>query len=273
MAQEDPQLPITSSSEPAWALEARECYRDVVQALRQAEIPCAVGGAFAIHKHTGIWRTTKDLDLFLVASAVPRALEQLRQKGFEIDIEDPVWLAKIRRGKYFVDLITGVGNASLVVEESWIERSVTDEILGIPCKVIRAEELLASKIFVARRERFDGADVVHVIQACGEELDWNRLLELLDPHWELLLWSLVLFAYVYPAHTDVVPERVWDELTQRFAEHIRHPKKNDPFRGSLVDPKMFAIDVDEWGERNLYREYRERHPFLLRMEDFTGREE
>jgi len=26
---------------------------------------------------------------------------------------------------------------------------------------------------------------------------------------------------------------------------------------------MFAIDVTEWGERDLYREYRERHPFLL----------
>lgn len=76
------------------ASKARECYQDVVQAIQQEEIPCALGGAFAIHKHTGIWRATKDLDLFLVASAVPGALTQLRRKGFEIYIEDPVWLKK-----------------------------------------------------------------------------------------------------------------------------------------------------------------------------------
>jgi hypothetical protein len=30
---------------------------------------------------------------------------------------------------------------------------------------------------------------------------------------------------------------------------------------------MFAIDVNEWGERDLYREYRESHPCLLRIEE------
>ena len=273
MAQEDPQLPVTSSTEPVWASEARECYREVVQALQQAGIPCAVGGAFAIHKHTGIWRATKDLDLLLIASAVPGALKQLRLRGFETYIEDPVWLAKAHCGKYFVDLITGMANANLIVDESWIERAVTDEILGVACKLLSAEELIASKIFVARRERFDGSDVVHLVRACGKHLDWGRLLQLMGSHWELLLWSLVLFGYVYPAHTELVPEEVWGNLTQRFGERVKHPKKDEPFRGSLVDPKMFAIDVNEWGERDLYRECCERHPYLLRMEESDRREE
>jgi len=229
-----------------------------------------VGGAFAIHKHTGIWRTTKDLDLFLAASAVPRALNRLQQEGFETYIEDPVWLAKAHRGEHFVDLITGMGNAALMFDESWIERAETADILGISGKVLRAEELIASKVFVAFRERFDGSDIVHLIRACGKHLDWSRLLELLDSHWELLLWSLTFFAYIYPAHTDLVPERVWNELAQRFGEQVRRPDRNSPFRGSLVDPKMFAIDVSEWGERNLYREYCERHPCLLRLEDSSG---
>src|ERR1700739_4398528 len=83
MAQEATPPPITSSVEPDWASEAQECYRDVLHALQRARIPCAVGGAFAIHRHTGIWRTTKDLDLLLVPSAVPHALRQLQQEGFE----------------------------------------------------------------------------------------------------------------------------------------------------------------------------------------------
>ena len=259
--------------EPIWASDARECYRDVVDSLQQAQVPFAVGGAFAIHKHTGIWRTTKDLDLLLAPAAVPRALTQLRRKGFETYIEDPVWLAKAYRGDYFVDLITGMGNACVIVDGSWIERSVTDEVFGIACQVLGAEELIASKVFVAFRERFDGSDIIHLIRARGHQLKWDRILELLQSHWELLYWSLILFAYVYPAHTQLVPKRVWNELTRRFQEQVEHPSRDAPFRGSLVDPKMFAIDVNEWGERDLFHEYGERHPCLLRMEELTGSKE
>jgi hypothetical protein len=42
-------------------------------------------------------------------------------------------------------------------------------------------------------------------------------------------------------------------------QHVSDPPMNAPFRGSLIDPYMFAIDVNEWGERDLYREYAERH--------------
>lgn len=263
MSQQDTPLPITSSTEPEWAFAAEECYRDVIQALQAAQVPCAVGGGFALHRHTGIWRTTKDLDLLLEAQYIPQALEQLRRAGFETIIQDPVWLAKAIRGNYFVDLITGMGNAAIFVDASWIERAPPDQILGMPCRVLAAEEMIASKVFVTRRERFDGADVVHLIRACGDRLNWQRILDLLGCHWELLYWSLVLYAYIYPAKISVVPERVWAELTTRFQESVIHPQKGAPSRGSLVDPFMFAIDVNEWGERDLYGEYCENHPALL----------
>ena len=264
MSQEDTPLPVTSSAEPEWALEAEECYRDVLQALQEGGVASAVGGAFALHKHTGIWRTTKDLDLLLEPRQVPRALHLLRQEGFDTLVQDPVWLAKAIRGNYFVDLITGVGNASLVVDASWIDRAPTDQVLGLPCRVLAAEEMIASKLFVTRRERFDGADVSHLLRSCAEHLDWERLYSLLSCHWELLYWALVFYAYTYPAHISLVPERIWLDLNSRFRAHVTHPPRDAPSRGSLVDPLMFAIDVDEWGERNLYREYCERHPCLIR---------
>jgi hypothetical protein len=260
MSQEDTPLPVTSSAEPDWALDAESCYRDVLQALQQGGITCAVGGAFALHKHTGIWRTTKDLDLLLEPRLAPKALAQLRQAGFETLVQDPIWLAKAIRGNYFVDLITGVGNASLVVDASWMDRAPMDEVLGLPCRVLAAEEMIASKLFVTRRERFDGADVSHLLLSCADKLDWNRLFDLLGCHWELLYWALVFYSYTYPAEITRVPQRIWLDLNNRFREHVLHPPKDAPSRGSLVDPLMFAIDVNEWGERNLYREYCERHP-------------
>lgn len=242
-------------------------------ALLDSHVPFVVGGAFAIHRHTGIWRTTKDLDFFLPPGAIPFALRTLRGAGFETGIEDPVWLAKARRGDYFVDLITGLGNASLVIDPSWIDRGLPENVLGVPCKVLGPEECLASKVFVAFRERFDGADVVHLIKACGRALDWDRVLTLMGSHWELLYWSLVLYAYIYPARADAVPEPVWMDLTRRFTDRVRHPDRNEPFRGSLIDPRMFAIDVNEWGERDLYTELCANHPCLLRIEDTFGSEE
>lgn len=273
MAHWDPRLPVTTSQEPAWPADAEVCYRDAIHALLKGPpVPFVVGGAFAIHHYTRIWRTTKDLDFFLEPRTVPEALRRLRAAGFKTWIEDPVWLAKAQRGDHFVDLITGVGSACLVIDSTWIERAPAEEVLGIPCRILGAEECIATKCFVAFRERFDGADVAHLYRACGPALDWDRLFSLMDGHWELLYWSLVLFAYIYPAHTDDVPAGIWTRLGERFVRRALHPDRAAPFRGSLVDPRMFSIDAEEWGERNLYQEYCDRHPYLLRDDDSAGGE-
>ncbi len=267
MAHWDTRLPVTSSEEPAWSHAEETSYRDALRALLDGGVPFVVGGAFAIHRHTGIWRTTKDLDFFLPADAVPEALRLLRAAGFNTEIEDPVWLAKARRGEQFIDLITGLGNASLLVDTTWIARGIPETVLGIDCLVLAAEECIATKSFVAFRERFDGADVVHLIRTCAPELDWSRILALMGSHWELLYWSLVLFAYIYPARTAIVPAGVWSQLADRFETTVRHPDPAAPSRGTLVDPRMFAIDAKEWGERDLYAEQCGQHPCLLQESD------
>lgn len=256
-------LPVSTSQPPDFLPEALECYRGAVACLVEARIPFAIAGAFALQQHTGIWRTTKDLDVFLEAAVVPEAMEKLEERGFRTEITDPVWLAKAYKGEYFVDLITALGNAALIVDRSWMERAEPYQLFGIGCRVLGAEEIIASKIFVTRRERFDLADVAHLIRARGEGLDWQRLRQLMRGHEELLLWSLVFFAYVYPAHVGLVPRELWDELLGNLREHVENPRADTPFRGMLIDPLMFAIDVKEWGERDLYRENCERHPRLL----------
>ena len=278
MANEELPLPVSSSQPPDFVQEAQTCYQGAAKCLQQAGIPFAIAGAFALQQHTGIWRNTKDLDVVLEAGAVPEALQKLEQRGFRTEIRDPVWLAKAWCGDYFVDLITALGNAALIVDRSWIERSQPCLLFGVPCRVLAAEEMIASKIFVSRRERFDLADVAHLIRATGERLDWNRLERLMNGHQELLLWSLVFFAYVYPARVDLIPRKLWKDLLADLNSHLQHPPADAPFRGTLIDPNMFAIDVMEWGERDLYRENCERHPRLLETNpqtksEFGGKDE
>src|SRR5947209_1641925 len=234
-------LPVTSSLEPELEDVQAALYRGVLLYHNREEVLYAVSVAFAIKQHTGIWRVTKDLDLLLTAENVPRALSTLREQGFDCEICDPVWLAKANHGEFFVDLITGMSNAALIVTDEWIQRSSPAVVIGVNTRVLGPEELIASKLFVTRRERFDGADIAHVIYGTRGQFDWQRILDIVGEHWEILLWSLLLFRYVYPAHTNYVPEWLWQDLLGRFTRALCNPDPNARFRGSLVDDNMFSI--------------------------------
>jgi hypothetical protein len=231
-------------------------FRETLMVLNRCRIPYVVSGAFALQVHTGIWRATKDLDLFLTPGDMAAALRCLTKQGFRCEVKDPVWLHKAHRHGFFIDLITGMSNAVITVDRSWIEKARPAMILDVRARVLGAEELLASKLFVVRRERFDGADIAHIIYASQGKLDWGRVLSLVGEHWEILLFALVLYRYVYPAHTHYVPDWVWQQLLVRFSNELKNPNPTAQFRGSLVDDKMFAIDVREWGMENVLRAQR-----------------
>src|SRR6266700_6405024 len=251
MPEQSPKIPESSSLTSAIELplppEAEDLYREVLSALNDHGVPYAVAGAFALQKYTGIWRLTKDLDLFMKAEDVPGALQYLGERNFRCETLDPVWLAKAHRGEYFVDLISGMSNAVIVVDDSWMERTQPAMIAGVRSQIISPEDLLASKLFVTRRERFDGADIAHIIYGTQGRLEWERILELAGEHWEILLWTLLLFRYVYPAQTHYVPQAIWRDLVTRFSKVISQSDPNAQFRGSLVDEHMFSIDIQDWG--------------------------
>jgi predicted nucleotidyltransferase len=249
---------VTSSVAVPLPEEAQSLYREVLRAMNDEGIPYAVAGAFALQKYTGICRVTKDLDLFMKIEDVPRALEHLADRGFRCETLDPVWLSKAHRGEYFVDLISGMSNAVIVVDDSWMERTQPATIAGVKSRIISAEDLIGSKLFVIRRERFDGADIAHIIYRTRGRLDWGRVLQLAGEHWEILLWALILFRYVYPAQTEFVPAPLWQDLLSRYMHLVQHPDSSAPFRGSLVDDNMFSIDLKDWGLDNLETGYRDR---------------
>jgi len=250
----------TSSVPEKIPSEQHALFREVLESFERSGQQYAVAGAFALQKHTGIFRSTKDLDIFMSPLAARSALRNLKQAGFQCDVCDPIWLAKVHRDGYFVDLITGMSNGVITVDQSWMDRAQPATVRGVFTRVLAAEELLASKLFVTRRERFDGADIAHIIYATHGRLNWARILELACEHWELVLWNLVLFRYVYPGESKLVPQNVWCDLLTRFSELVLNSghEGGGKFRGSLVDDAMFAIDVEEWGLENILLEYQQR---------------
>jgi hypothetical protein len=152
-----------------------------------------------------------------------------------------------------------MSNAVIVVDDSWMQRAQSAVIAGVRSQIISAEDLIASKLFVTRRERFDGADIAHIIYRTRGQLDWKRIFDLVGEHWEMVLWALVLFRYVYPAHSGFVPAPLWQDLLSRYMHLVQHPDPHAAFRGSLIDENMFSIDLKDWGLENVQNEYRERH--------------
>ena len=240
-------------------------FRETLMTLNRCRVPYAVSGAFALQIHTGIWRATKDIDLFLAPEDICLAFNCLEGNGFLCKTTDPVWLHKAHRDGFFVDLITGMSNAAITVEPSWIEQARPGMVLDVRARILAAEELLASKLFVIRRERFDGADIAHIVYASQGNLDWDRIFVLVKEHWELLLFALVLYRYIYPAYGHYVPTWVWQRLLGGLSGELATQNPSAAFRGSLVDDKMFAIDVAEWGMTDILGAQRQARKMRIKI--------
>jgi hypothetical protein len=104
------------------------------------------------------------------------------------------------------------------VDQTWFDHAPQAELYGRRVRFCPIEEVIWSKSFVMERERFDGADVMHLIRAGGATLDWNRLLERFGPFWRVLAAHVVLFGFVYPNERSTIPAHVRRELISRVDE-------------------------------------------------------
>ena len=106
------------------------------------------------------------------------------------------------------------------------------------------EEMIWSKAFLMERERFDGADVLHLIRARQKEINWPRLLSRFGEHWRVLLSHLVLFPYVYP--NEPAPQDVIDELLDRAKNEPKADEGIRLCRGPLLSRAQYLVDVERW---------------------------
>ena len=225
---------------------AKLFYADTLRTLTDANIPFVVGGAFALKHYSGIARGTKDLDVFLLHRDVPCALEALAEKGYTTDETFPHWLAKAWCGDHFVDFIYASANGLCAVDEAWFSSAVKVTIFDEPSLLCPIEEMIWSKCFVMERERFDGADVYHLIAAKGDSLDWKHLLARFGEHWRVLLGHLVFFSFVFPRERERVPAWVTDELLARLAQ-ARGAEEPPVCNGTLLSREQYIVDVTERG--------------------------
>jgi hypothetical protein len=223
-------------------------YRRTLHVLSDAGVPFLVGGSHAFLHYTGIVRNTKDFDLFVVREDFDRALEALALGGYRTEVTFPHWLGKAHQGGDFVDIVFSSGNGIARVDDLWFEHAVEAQVLGMPVELMPCEELIWQKAFIMERDRYDGADIMHMLRAQGRSLDWDRLVARFDRFWPLLLTYLVQFTFTYPGEHETIPRRVYDELLGRFQQQLDGPAESERVcQGTLVSRAQYLLDIGQYG--------------------------
>lgn len=216
-------------------------YLRVLDLLQQSGTPFLVGGGFAVERYTGIERDVHDFDVFVLPEQVRGLLERFSAAGYRTRLTHRHWLGKIFDGGDHVDVIFSSGNGVARVDRAWFRHAPRVRLFGRSVRFCPIEEVIWSKAFVMERERFDGADVLHLIRAGSRTLDWDRLLERFGPHWRVLAAHLVLFGFVYPNERSRIPRRIVRTLARRLEEPDADGAPS--CRGTLLSRVQYRSDL------------------------------
>ena len=227
--------------------EAR-VFSDWLALLNKQDINYAVGGAFAIYAYTGLLRNTKDIDIYIKPSDLKQILTLFESAGYHTEITDNGWLAKVfYEDRFFMDMLFAIPRQRFLIEKDWFDDLRSAGLCDVEINVLAIEQLFVSKVFLAKSYRFDGADIVHLILSAKGNMRWQRILDYLGDEWELLLWYLLLFNFIYPGRANYLPQQLMVELFERVQEQWKQPPQKNKFRGTLLDPAAFEADWQHWG--------------------------
>jgi hypothetical protein len=228
--------------------ESRHFYKKALQLLKESGADFMLGGAFAVFHYTGIYRDTKDLDIFCKAETYPKILKFFGERGYRTELTDIRWLAKVFEEDYFIDIIFDTPNNICRVDDSWFQFAVPADILEEKVLLVSPEDLIWCKSYVQNRYRYDGADINHIMLKYGSHINWSRILSRMDQHWHLLLAIIIQFQFIYPAdYRDIIPRWLFDELMERgFRQYELPAAARAVCLGPLIDQEQYAIDIREW---------------------------
>jgi hypothetical protein len=216
-------------------------YGRSVRALQAAKVPFVIGGTWALDHYTPLGRPALDLDLMIEPAEVPPAVAALGTAGARLVEQNPLQTTlTLPNGE--VSLVTRFAQGEYAVDAQWRQRAVPGRLFDVAVLIASPADLLWTKVFIAARHRFDGADVVHLLRATHDRLDWHYLAGRLRPYPELLLAYLNLFEFVYPDQRGAVPEWLWTDLFHQI-EIPAEPGAPQVCRGTLLDPGSFQFDL------------------------------
>jgi hypothetical protein len=144
----------------------------VASVLKQAEIPFALGGSFAVYAHGG-HSSDHDVDFLLREQDKDRALEELAAVGFSVEQPPEDWLVKVFDDGRMVDLIYRPVESP--VTDATLRDIVMRPVESINMPVVSASQLMVHKLLSYTQHYCDFATGLPLARSLREQIDWERV--------------------------------------------------------------------------------------------------
>lgn len=149
-----------------------ESLRRAAAALREADLEFVLGGSLACWARGGP-ETTNDLDLMVRPRDAEAALEALEGAGMRTERPPEEWLVKAYDGDVLIDLIFRLVDGP--VGDELIERSDELNVASVRMRVMRAEDVLATKLLSMNEHYLEYIPLVQIGRALREQVDWEEV--------------------------------------------------------------------------------------------------
>jgi predicted nucleotidyltransferase len=146
-------------------------------ALRDAEIPFALGGGLAVWARGGP-KTEHDVDFFVKPADAERAQAVLAEAGLRPERPPEGWLLKAWDGETLVDLIYEPRGGP--IDDEWLERAEEMDVYAVTMRVASLEDVVVTKLLAINEQNFDLNSVLETARAVREQLDWDEIRERTD---------------------------------------------------------------------------------------------
>jgi hypothetical protein len=223
-------------------------YKYVLDRLRDATVPFALGGGLALGVYTGKLRRSKDLDIYILPEHRNALIGIMSDCGlmdyYEKVPYDRTWIYRGHYNEAIVDAIWAMANKRAQVDSAWLERGPTVKMFDQQFRVIPPEELIWSKLYVLQRDRCDWPDILNLIYATGPTLNWDHLLMRVGEDRPLIKGVLSVFSWLSPARAGQIPQRVWRSLGLPAPKH--DPTTGHLDRKDLLDTRPWLFTEPEY---------------------------
>ncbi len=203
-----------------------DIYLRVIRLATQRCIPFAIGGGFAFSHYSRRWRNTKDIDLYVVPDDRDAMIEITRVAGladyYSVLPYDRRWIYRsfVAVGSasdhppadIIVDIMWQMANYRAQADGQWLSRGDLVSIRGWKLRMLPAEELLWSKLYILQKDRCDWGDLLNILYSRGSQLDWDHLVARVGDDKPVLAALVQLFTWACPGRALALPRGLWNVL-------------------------------------------------------------
>ena len=150
----------------------RAALKHVAALLRQAEVPYALAGSYALWAR-GAPEPDHDVDFVLPEEHVERAAAELSAAGLVVSRPPEGWLVKAACGDVVVDLLHHA--AGEPVDDALLARGESLEVLSVAMPVLGVTDVLSAKLRALSEHWCDFGALLPSVRAVREQVDWPRL--------------------------------------------------------------------------------------------------